>query len=92
MRMPFSIPEVFAGFDGSGEWVLHVPAFVDDRVLPTELANAGEDGGIGAVVAFVDGEAVGIPAVPAHGWGGGRTLSGQSAECAGNESNAEKQD
>ncbi len=68
------IPEIFAGLEGAAEGVLHVPAFVDDGVLPAELADAGEDGGIGAEVGFADGEAVGVPAVPAHGGGGGRVL------------------
>src|SRR6266568_4636413 len=68
------IPHVLAVFEGFGEGILHVPAFVDDGVLPTELAHASEHGGIGAVVGLVDGEPVGVPAVPAKGRGGSNDL------------------
>ena len=45
------------------------------------LADAREDGGIGAEVGFVDGEAVGVPAVPAHWRGGGGCLGEDGGEC-----------
>jgi hypothetical protein len=82
------IPEVFASFERGGEGILHIPAFIDDGVLPAVLADACEDGGVGAVVCFIDGEAEGVPAVPAHGGGGGRALCG----CGGEECAAEKED
>jgi hypothetical protein len=39
------------------------------------LADAGEDRGVRTVVGFVDSEAVGVPAIPAHWRCGGGTLS-----------------
>jgi hypothetical protein len=83
------IPDIFAGFEGIGEGVLHIPAFVDDGVLPSGWPDAGEDGGIGAEVGFIDGEAVGVPAVPAHGGSGGRALGDGRV---GEESKTEEQD
>ncbi len=68
------VPDVLARLYGIGEGILHIPALVDDGVLPTQLPQAGQHGGIGTVVGFVDGEAVGVPAVPAHGRGGGDYL------------------
>ncbi len=86
------IPEIFASLEGAAEGVLHIPALVDDGVLPAELADAGEDGGIGAEVGFADGEAIGVPAVPAHGGGGGRVLGESNADGAGEKAEREEQD
>jgi hypothetical protein len=67
------VPDVLLSGHVFAERIIHVPAFVDDGILPAELAQAGEDGGVGAVVGFIDGEAVGVPAVPAQRrrWGRG---------------------
>ncbi len=88
------VPEIFARLDGFGEGVLHVPAFVDDGVLPTVLLDAGEDGGVCAVVGFIDGEAVGIPAIPAQGRRRGNLWSGRGGnrrrEGAGNRKQSKR--
>ncbi len=86
------IPDIFASFECGAEGILHVPAFVDDGVLPAVLADGGEDLSVGSVVGFVDGEAVGVPAIPAHGRGGCGVLCGCGAKRAGNESETEKED
>ncbi len=50
--------------------VLEEPALIDDGVVPTGgLEVFVEDLDVGAELVFGDGEAVGVPAVPAHGRG-----------------------
>src|ERR1035437_108844 len=47
--------------------ILEEPAFVDDGVVPSEgLEVGGEDFDVGAELLLGDGEAVGVPTIPAH--------------------------
>ena len=84
-----SVPEIVSLFKRVTGGVGHVPAFIDDGVLPAVLLDGGEDGGVGLELIFVDGEAVGVPTVPAHGWCWRQGLSGdkrRDEKCGGEKS------
>jgi hypothetical protein len=49
------------------EGVAHVPPFVDHRVRPAIGAQLGQLLRIGPEIGFINGEAVGIPAIPSQG-------------------------
>ncbi len=59
--------------------VAHVPAFIDDGIRPAKLTHLRQDSDVGFEVSLGDGEAVGVPAVPAHGWCRGEWLWHQRA-------------
>jgi hypothetical protein len=52
---------------GALQGILEKPALVDDGVVPAEgLERFGEDGDVFAELRLCDGEALGVPTVPAH--------------------------
>ena len=73
------------------ERVAHVPALVDHRVRPAVRAQFGQFARVGLEIGFVDGEAVGVPAVPSHGRGWGGFLCRRSGVEAQQPENTEAQ-
>ena len=65
------VPKVFFLLERVAEGIGHIPALVDDSILPSVPLYRAEHRSIGFKVGLVDRQAIGIPTVPAH-WRCGR--------------------
>ncbi len=63
---PVPIPEILPLGQVRAKGILHVPSLVDHRIRPAKLLEPCEYGDVGPIVSLVDGQPIGIPAVPSH--------------------------
>ena len=68
------IPHIFPLLQVLSEGILHIPPLVNHRILPPILHQSGQNSGIGLVIVLIDGQPIGIPTVPPHGWCGSQVL------------------
>src|SRR5579859_6828401 len=63
---PVGVEDEFLVFRLAREGIFEIPALIDDGILPPVLLHAGQYRCVGLEVRFIDGESVGVPAVPPH--------------------------
>ncbi len=66
-QQPVTVEPVVPALQRLAEGVAHVPALVDHNVAPAPSLQSRDNPGVRLELSFVEGEAVSVPTVPAHG-------------------------